>query len=343
MPLICSRLPGPAPASVVLLAAAAAACAVPSALSAQDPLPQPPRSREIRTVLERLSADLVSPIARAATVTTATAVWECARTVCSAERLTTAHGWLDLCRQLRARVGPLAAFRRGKSTLTPTELRSCNDHGLDRRPGDTVFADAPAGRRPPAVGTSARLPAYGRPELRIVDTKSLTDGPIPVAGSVPVEVVVENTSGGAATVALQVIDPSRGTARLSYTEPKTITAGRTVAWRIELTATGSEPTGRALCGETTARYIAIVESAEREALPGYRPGNAAGGGWALFHDRNDADNERTVRIRFDCTVIVSSRRCRRPQRTESGKLHARGWSPAARSRQPPADAPAVIS
>lgn len=278
---------------------------LPVPTSGQDPRPGVPIQPEAGLVRERLSAELVEPVTRSGVVRTPSGPWGCTRTLCSSRRVVSAETSVELCRQLRNRVGPIAAFQRGETALTPGELRSCNELLLDPPPGPVALDDGRAGRRLPPPDATSPVPAYGRAELRIRDVKRLGADRIRVAGVVPVEVLVENAGDVAATVALQVIDLSSGTARWSYTPAARIEAGETASWRVDLVATGSEPTGKALCGEHSGRVISLVESARPEAVPGYRPGTAEGAAWIPFRDRDDADNRRTVRFRFDCDVSFS--------------------------------------
>lgn len=273
---------------------------VPSAAHAQDPRPRVPLPGAPRPVQERLLAELAVPVARSGAISTPGGPWECSRTLCSATRAVSAATAVDLCVELRTHVGPVTEFRRGEASLSATELRACNAYDVERAAAGVVFGDGIAGERPPSAGS--RTPAYGRAELRIAEVKQLASGRVEPAGPLPVEVRVENTGGAPADVALQVVDLSRGAARWSVTETGSVEPGRSMSWRVELHATGSEPSGRAFCGERTGRLISLVEPATPEPVPGYRPGTAEAGGWVRFQDGDESDNSRTVGIRFECAV-----------------------------------------
>lgn len=273
---------------------------LPSGARAQDPRPRVPLPDALRPVQERLLAELADPIARSGAVSTPGGPWECSRTLCSATRVVSAATAVDLCRELRTHVGPVTEFRRGDTSLSAAELLACNAYDVERARAGVVFGDGVAGERPPPAGS--RTPAYGRAELHIAEVKPLASGGAWPAGPLPFEVRVENTGGTPADVALQVLDLSRGVARWSFTEPGTVEPGRSQSWRVELYATGSEPSGRAFCGERTERVISLVEPATPEPVPGYRPGTAEAGGWVRFRDGDESDNSRSVGIRFECAV-----------------------------------------
>lgn len=279
-----------------------AASLLPSVARAQDPRPRMPLPDDLRPVRERLLAELAEPVARSGTVETPAGPWECSRTLCSSTPVVSAATAVDLCRELRARVGRISEFRRADTALSVAELRSCNEYLIDRAAGGLIFGDGIAGKRPPPAGSLA--PDHRRAELRIAEVKPLGSGAVPPGGALPVEVRVENTGGVAAEVALQVVDLSRGGARWSYTDRGAVSAGGSRSWRVELTATGSEESGKAFCGEQTERLISLVEPAVPEPMPGYRPGTADAGGWVRFRDADESDNARTIRIRFDCDVVV---------------------------------------
>ena len=270
--------------------------------AAQEPRPRAPLPDDLRPVREHLLAELAEPVARSGTVETPGGPWECSRTLCSSTRLVSAATGVDLCRELRARSGRITEFRRAGSALSPAELRSCNDYIIDRAPGAVIFGDGLVGKRPPPAGSPA--PGYRRAELRIAEVKPLGSGVVPPGGTLALEVRVENTGGAAADVALQVVDLSRGGARWSYTDEGAVSAGGSRSWRVELAATGSDASGKAFCGERTERLISLVEPAVPKPVPGYRPGTADAGGWVRFRDADEADNTRTIGIRFDCEAVV---------------------------------------
>ncbi len=267
----------------------------PCIAAAQEPLPRGSAG------MEKAAAELARRLDAPRTVELSNATWTCRGNLCVAAVARDA-GSAELCAALRGVVGEIARFRRGSGELGAPELRSCNGFALARPSGKVELGDGIAGRRLPDERT---IEPIARAELRIAGVTRVSDEPIAPGGSVTLEVVVENTGGAAATVALQLIDASRGASRRSYTSPATITAHSTASWRVDLTAAGSEPAGDPRCGERSVRLVSLVtENRPAGAPPGYRPGTREGTGWVTFSDANPDDNARVVSFTFECAVTI---------------------------------------
>lgn len=272
---------------------------------AQDPgLPAAkPATRPVFT------ARLVQPLQRARTVRTDSVTWSCRERVCT----TTDSGgqWpdLDTCRSLRREIGEIEGFGHAGGQLSASELRLCNSPLLDRPPGAVVFGDGRPGARPPDAAGS-RPGEITLPELAIVEVRRGRNRRIRVGEEVPVHVMVRNSGDGGITVRPAARDLSQGTARLTHGTAAPIGPGETVVLELDLLATGSGFSmdgrgGGALCGERSERTIFLLEAPAPSNPSGWRSGNSAGAdAWLPFHDRNDADHERTVSFRFDCSVTL---------------------------------------